>query len=533
MAKNSVKRLHEIISVLTSYGFGFIVDKTLKKGEQSPENLRKSLEELGPTFIKIGQILSTRPDILPARYIEELSKLQDSVPPESLQDINDIFFEEFGLSTDEAFLLFEKEPLASASISQVHKAVTWDKQNVIVKIQRPMILEKMNLDLKLLKKIVSMTKSSFKDSLIDPIEAIEEIEEATAKELNFIYEANHIIEFKKLNSNNAFVNFPNLYHELCSQKILTMENIDGIKIDNITDLNKKGENLDKLAENLGIAYGKQIFIDGYFHGDPHPGNILVHNGIINFIDFGIVGELPPYLRESLNDLIISMASKDPGKAVSVLLSMGIKRGPLNKNSLYEDIEYLFDLYLSAPLRNIRLASIIQEIFTISKNNNLKMPKELILLARALLIIEGVMAKISPDTKLVQLVVPFIKSQGKKHFIDKIDLEELFYRGLGFGNHILEIPGKIVDISNSMLSGRTKIKLEIHNLSKHLGQLNKMANRLVFSMIVSAMILSSSIIIAAEIGPKFQGISIIGISGYSFAAFLGIWLMISILRSGRL
>ena len=215
--KNSALRLKDIVKIMASYGFRYLVDTKLSKGKRSPANLREAFEELGPTFIKIGQIISTRPDIVPPAYIEELAKLQDSVPPESFEDINSVFMEDFSHSVDELFLEFDKKPLASASIAQVHRAVLKDGREVIVKVQRPHIYEKMKMDISILRRILSVTKVKFKDALIDPKEALDEISLSTEKELNFELEAKNIERFAELNKNVDFIYTPFVVQEMWSQ----------------------------------------------------------------------------------------------------------------------------------------------------------------------------------------------------------------------------------------------------------------------------------------------------------------------------
>lgn len=533
MYKSTIKRFREIVKVLAFYGFGYIVDSTLNKENKSPENLRKAFEELGPTFIKIGQILSTRPDIVSPDYIRELSKLQDNVSPESFKDINKVFFNEFLQSIDDTFLYFEEEPFASASIAQVHNAILKDGRNVIVKIQRPHIDEKMRMDIYILQRIVRLTRTKFADALIDPEEALDELLYATELELNFKNEADNIKTFRELNANVNFVYAPDVIWEISSNRVLTLEKINGFKVDDISKLNEGGYDLNDLARKLALGYLKQILDDGFFHGDPHPGNILIREGKICFIDFGIVGRFSKSLRESLNEALVAAAFKDPNKLISVLMSISIKKGYINKNRLYEDIEYLFDSYLSTSLENIKISVMLQEIFDISKQNNLTLPKELTLLIRSLVILEGVISKISPDIKIIDVAIPYVKSSIKNSLLENMNFEDLILHSIDFAKNSSKIPGKIIELSDSILSGRAKIQFELKHLNRSINELNKMANRLVFGLVVSATVVSSSLILNSNLGPKIWDISIIGILGFFLAAFAGIWLLVSIIKSGKM
>lgn len=533
MYKNSIQRFREIVKILASYGFGYIVDSKLNKENKSPENLRKAFEELGPSFIKIGQILSTRPDIISPEYIRELSKLQDNVSAEDFKDISTVFFNEFLQTIDETFLYFEEEPFASASIAQVHNAILKDGRSVIVKIQRPDIAEKMKMDISILQRIVKLTKNKFGDALIDPEEALNELLNSTELELNFKNEADNIKAFKLLNSNVNCIYAPDVIWEVSSNKVLTLEKINGFKIDDIAKLNENGYDLDDLAQKLALSYLKQVLDDGFFHGDPHPGNILIREGKICFIDFGIVGKLSKALRESLNEALVAAAFKDTNMLISVLFSIGIKKGPIDKNKLYEDIEYLLDSYLSTSLENIKISVMLQEIFDISKHNNLALPKELTLLIRSLVILEGVIAGISPEIKIIDVALPYVKANIKNSMLDNISVEDLLFNSVKFAKDSAKIPGKIIELSDSMLSGRARVQFELKHLNKSINELNKMVNRLVFGFIVAATIVSASLILNTNLGPKVFGISIIGILSFLLAAFAGLWLLISIIKSGKM
>lgn len=533
MYKSSVKRFKEIIRVLAFYGFGSIIDGKLKKKNNYPENLRKAFEELGPTFIKIGQILSTRPDLIPDNYIKELSKLQDSAPEEEFDDIEKVFYKEFNKKISDAFLSFDKKPMASASIAEVYSASLEDGRDVIVKIQRPGIEDKMRLDIYILKKIFSLTKAKFEDAIIDPKEALDEILSSTELELDFKNESENLKKFSDFNKDVAFIYCPYLVKDFCSTRVLTMERIDGFKIDNIEKLNQEGYDTQDVGKKLALSYFKQIFKDGFFHGDPHPGNLLINNGKICFIDFGIMGNLNSSLKSVLNDMIFAIAAKNVGKMVSCIMSIGIKKGYVNRNRLYEDIDYLYASYLSTSLQNIKISVMLQEVFETAKRNNLKLPRDLTILIRGLVIIEGVVAKIAPDVNIMDIAVPYVKSGSKGNLIKEFNPDEMLISGLGFIKNTIKIPETIVELTDSILNGRLKIQLEHNNLQKPVNQLNKMVNRLVFALIVSSMIIGSSLILNSNIGPKIYNISIIGVTGFFFAAVLGIWLLISIIRSGRI
>ena len=533
MRLNSVNRFREIVKVLGSYGFGSIIDYKFNKQKKLPVNLRKAFEELGPTFIKIGQILSTRPDLLSSEYIVELSKLQDSVLPESIETINKIFFDEFSISTTECFEKFYEKPLASASISQVHKATLKDGREVVVKIQRPNIAEKMKLDISILIRLVKFTKARFSEALIDPEEALHEILLTTELELDFNNEVKNISKFKNYNKDVAFLYVPYVIEALSSTKVITMERIYGFKVDDMKKLLIGDYDLDDLGKKLALSYLKQVLQDGFFHGDPHPGNIFIYEGKICFIDFGIMGSLSNSLKLTLNDMISAVAFSDINKMISSLLSIGIKKGYVNRNKLYEDLDYLLLNYLAVSLNNIQISVMLSEIFNIARQNNIRLPRDFTLLIRALVILEGVIATIAPDIKIIDVAIPYVKANNKFSLFTDLDFNTLLIRSYSFMKDSFRLPSKIIELSDSLISGRAKLQLEHKNLSKPISELNKGINRLVFALIISSTIIGSSTLLNSNIGPKIYNISLIGITGFITAAFMGFWLLISIIKSGKI
>lgn len=533
MYKGTIQRFKEIVKVLAFYGFGYIVDNKIKKDNKSPENLRKACEELGPTFVKIGQILSTRPDILPPEYINELSKLQDNVAAQDFESIKTVFENSCGKKIEDVFLRFDKNPLASASIAQVHNAVLKDGRKVVVKIQRPLIREKMKLDLSILYKLASLTKTKFEDALIDPLEAINELMESTKLELDFTNEALNLQKFREFNKNVAFVYAPYVVKELSNSSVLVMERIDGFKINNMARLKKGGYDLDDLGRKFTLSYCKQVFTDGFFHGDPHPGNLLISGGKICYIDFGIVGCFNDSLKSALNDVIYAVAYRDPGKLVAVLMSIGIKKGYVNRNKLYEDIDYLFASYLSTSLQNIKISSMLQEVYECASSNNIKLPKDLTILIRALILVEGVAAEISPDINILDIVVPFVKEGSISKLIKETTFDQVLLRTYNFVRSSSYLPSKIIELSDSLISGRAKVQLEFSNVDKSINDINKIANRIIFGIIVASLILGSCLILNSNIGPKVSGVSVIGISGFIISGIFGLYLIISIIRSGNI
>lgn len=524
-------RFQEIVKVFISYGFGYIVDSKFNSNRRSPENLRKAFEELGPTFIKIGQILSTTPDLLPREYINELTKLQDSAPEEDFESIKDIFEESIGRKIYDCFIYFSKTPTASASIAQVHEAILNDGRAVIVKVQRPNIYKLMKTDIEVLKKIIKFSKDRIDIDFVDPMSVLEELEATTEKELDFLDECKSIARFRKNNENIAPIYAPDIIEELCSDKVITLEYINGFKINNSEMIKREGYDNKEIAKKLALSYCKQIFDDGFFHGDPHPGNLLISSGKICFIDFGITGELDEGLKEWLNKAMLSVATGDKSKLVDFILAIGIKRGKINKGSLYEDISYLFTTYLNTSLKNIKMAVLLEEVFNIVQRNNIQFPRELVILFRGLVILEGVVAEVDPQLDIISVVTSFIKGKNKLFLLKDVKEEELVLSAYSLFRDSSRIPSKVVETLSSISEGRAKINFNITDLEESISHISNMVNRLVGALLIASLIIASSLIISNNVGPIYKGLSLMGIVGYIIAAIFAIFLLIAVVRDG--
>lgn len=533
MRRSTFNRFREIVRVLTYYGFGYIVEGKRVSKKQKAENFRKAFEELGPTFIKIGQILSTRPDIISEEYIIELRKLQNDVIKVPVADIKKVFHEDLGKEISECFIEFQEIPIASASVSQVHEGILKNGQKVVVKVQRPNIKELMDQDMRILMKLANMAKGRFKETLVDPLEALKEIRDTTERELDFKIEKDNIKKFQKYNKDVVPLYIPRVYDEYSTTRVLVMEKIEGYKITEKSSLIQEDYDIEDISKKLVSIYFKQIFKDGFFHGDPHPGNILISQNKICFIDFGIMGEISQYLRDWFNEVIIALGKKDINKLIDFIVAIGIKNGKVNKSQLYEDIEGFLDIYLGTSLKNIRISKMLQEIMSISSKNNILMPRDLVVLARSMVIFEGVIAELAPDMDILTMVIAVIGNNDRLFFLKDLNKEDIALKIFKLVDSSIDFPSKVVEFMDSVKGGRSKVNLQISDIDKSMDRLSKMVNRMVFSMIISAMIIGSSLIIDYKGTPQVYGVSVIGLMGFFIAAILGIWLIISIIKSGTI
>ncbi|MEQ8197063.1 MAG: AarF/UbiB family protein [Clostridiaceae bacterium] len=533
MESTTLNRFKEIMSVLTQYGVGFIIEGKAENKKQQAEKLREAFEKLGPTFMKIGQILSTRPDIISEEYIEEFKKLQNDANKLPIEEVKKVFREEMKEDVDKYFMYFNEKPLASASVSQVHEAILKNGQKVVVKVQRPNIDRMMEEDMKILLRIARFLKGRVKGTLIDPLEALNEIKATTEKELDFTIEGENLKRFKECNIKVIPLKVPDMVKGFSTPKILVMEKIEGIKINDKETLINRGYDIDDISEKLVGIYFKQVFKDGFFHGDPHPGNIFISDKKICFIDFGIMGEISPFLKESLNEAIIALANRDINKIIEFILSTGVKRGRVDRNVLYGDVESFLDAYLGSALKNLKVSEMLQEIIDISNKNNILMHKDLVLLARSMVIFEGVITELSPNIEIISMLISTISDGDKYFFLKDMTKEDLMFRFFDFGKSTLAVPTKFMELMDSVKVGRVKFHLQVEDLDKTVHSLNRMVNRMVFALIIASMIIGSSLIIYTKGPIQVYGMSLVGVLGYFIAAVFGIGLIISIIRSGTL
>jgi len=492
-----------------------------------------ALEELGPTFVKIGQILSTRPDILPMEYILELQKLQDDVSPGKFNIMKGFIETELGDSIENIFMEFNTIPIASASLAEVYLAKLYNGEKVVVKVQRPNVKEKMLADIQILKKLAPFINFTATGEVVDMLQVVEELKMATEKELNFTEEMHNIIKFSENNKNIKFIKCPKVYKKYCTDKILVMEYISGIKIDNTEELKAQGYDIHDMATKLTYNYFKQVFEDGFFHADPHPGNILIHENSIAYIDFGLMGTLDLNLRKKFNEVLEGAATGDINLMTKSIVKIGIKKGPIDINKLYEDIEIMYTSYIDESIYDYDIPQILEQIIIICKNNNIHMPKDIVLLVKGMMIFQGVLAKIDKDLTLMDIALPYFEEQMLKSNLKDMNFSQALIKLYLSVKSSLELSSKSLELINSFLDGRAKLNLEIKNMDENFNEINKMVNRLIFAIIVAGLLVSSSLVINANVGLKIYGISAIGIVGYLGAGVAGLLLLISILKSGKL
>jgi len=500
-----------------------------------PERLRHTLEELGPTYIKLGQMLSTRPDIMPPEYIVELSKLLDSAPPAAGDEIAKIVEEELGEPVPDAFKDFDLTPIASASIGQVHLATLHDGSLVVVKAQRPGVEKTIRTDLSILyaeARFLEGRSEALRSYRIANI--VEEFAEALRAEVDYVREGRNAETLRRLSDPEAVI-VPRVYWDLTSRKVITLERLEGIYLSETDRLKAKGYALEEVAARLANVYLTHVFEHGIFHADPHPANILVCDGKLGLVDFGSVGYVSPTLRSQLGDLLFALLQQDADEMVYIIGRMGAISINSDLAGLKGEIQRLMARYYGASLESVPISDFLGDLMTASFRYRVRLPADLALLVRTLLILEGVTRSLDPSFDFTSFVEPFARRLVRQRFSMKRVIEEATHTWRDAESLIHVLPRRVESITDQLDRGALTVGFDLRNLPITIRKLDAMANRLSFSIIVAALVVGSALALTA--GPEvcfripFTEIALpIPQIGFIVAGLMGAWLLFSVMRS---
>ena len=552
-----LNRLRHIAEVLARNGLGFLLDQTelgrflprgwrrrAERADQElermsiPERFRHTLEDLGPTYIKLGQLLSGRGDLLPAEYVQELTKLLDAAPAFPYGDVVTVVEAELGRPPQEVFDFFDPTPIAAASIGQVHRAILPTGEHAVAKVQRPNIEQTVRSDLDLLMRQARfLQRRSEAARTYNLIENVEELSYALLSELDYTTEAQNIDRFYQTYNDDPNLRIPKVYWEYTTRRVLVMEQIDGIKLTELRHLKEEGYDLPAIA-NIGTEfYMKQIFEDGFFHADPHPANVMVSDHQIAILDFGMVGVLSQRMREDMGDMLVAVITQNTEQLITVMVRMGIVTRATNLRELERDLNRMLVRYLGLPLQHMDVAAILGQVLSISFVHNVRLPSDFAMLIRTIIILNSLGNKLDPNYQLVTKLEPSVRRLVQ----DKLSIRRIGTNALrsvsSINTLIQRFPNRLEDLWDQLDEGNLTVGVSVRDLATIIRRVDRIANRLAFAVVVAALIIGSALILRAgpDIKALFQvpGLDLaIPVAQVSFvlAGLTGAWLLWSIMRS---
>jgi len=552
-----LNRLRNIAEILVRNGLGMLLDylefghflppnwrRRAEKADQQlerisiAERVRHTLEDLGPTYIKLGQLLSGRGDLLPPGFAEELAKLLDAAPAFPYDEVAAQIERELGAPPEEVFDTFDQAPVAAASIGQVHRAVLPNGDRVVAKVQRPKIDRMVESDLDLLMRQAHfIERRSEAARRYAPTEIVEELGYALKNELDYTQEAQNIDRFYHAYADDPNIRIPRVYWDYTTKRVIVMEEIQGIKLTELDRLEQEGYDLPAIADIGTRFYMKQIFEDGFFHADPHPANVMAVGNQIALLDFGMVAFLSRRLREDLGDMLVGVITQNTEQVITVMVRMGIVTRATNLRELERDIQRMLVRYLGLPLRQMNIAQILSEIFTISFMHHVRLPSDFAMLIRTIIILNGVGTQLDPNYQLVEVMEPFVRQLVQ----DKLSIRRLGTNALrtieSLSTMAQRFPNRLDDLWDQLDDGNLTVGVSVRDLKMIIQRVDRIANRLAFAVVVAALIVGSALILmggdAIQTLFRIPGLNVsIPVAQVSFilAGLTGAWLLWSIIRT---
>ncbi len=551
-ATKDLSRVHDIASILIRYGFGSFVRAlgiggALERAGRvlhweyaneyvkldTPQRVRRVLEELGPTFIKLGQILATRVDVFSPQYITEFEKLQDQAPPLPFEDLLPQIEEDIGGSIDEIFSAVDKQPLAAASIAQVHKAVLKDGTQVILKIRRPGLRKIIEADLRLLQRIVEIAESESPEfRRFHPREILQQFNLSLRRELDLAGECRNAERVAANLADNPYIVIPKVYWQWTGERINVQEYIQGIQGRDIETIEKNGLDKKLLAERGAGAILKMIMEDGFFHADPHPGNVFyLPENRLAFIDFGMSGRLTEERKEQVVGLLYGMINHEPVRVAEIFEDWSDVY--TDQHALTVEIESFVDQYSSISLKDLSLTAMLSDLMAIFRDHKLILPADLALLIKAYLTLDGLGRYLNPDFNTLVFAAPYVR----KLMLERYRPEAIAKRGWRNLISVVELmssfPKDLRNLLRAARKGAFQVNINVMHIERHVSTIDNAISRLTMGMVTAALIIGSSIIMTVTGGPELFGLPAFGLLGYSFATVSGIWLLFSIWKSGNI
>ena len=554
----NIGRIKEIVNVFLRHGFGQFIEqvnlqrfiplrKRLKFFKRWPEvekhtvpqRLRMVFSELGPSFMKLAQLLSSRPDLITQEYADEFKKLQDKAPPFPAEEAKQTVESELGVSIKDVFPEFEDTPAAAASIAQVHNATLKSGEKVIVKVQRPDIRERIEADTVILAVIARLMLKYIPESkFFNPAGIVDEFSKTVKKELDFVIESRNAQRFKRNFAENPHICIPKVYTDLLSGRVLVMERLEGVRIDDIKGIQSLGLEKSELAKRGVDAYFKMIFEDGFFHADPHPGNVFVmSDGRIALMDFGIVGRLTPEIMENIAGAFLAFFNRDFDGLVNQYIELGLVAEDIDietfKREFKTDLIDICEPLYSLTISEIKIAEYFEILTQVAVKHGLSIPSDLLLMNKTLLILDNIGRQLDPDFNFASAAEPYATKLVKNRMSPERILKRTKENLTEMGDLLINTPKQVSRLLRKTLKDGIRFNVNTLGMEKLIKDIDRSSNRLALSIIVAAIIVGSSLLIQSGIGGEIFGLPAIGAAGFLIAFVLGVALLISILRSGRL
>ncbi len=549
----NIQRYRQIINVFLGYGFGHLVER-LELGAYVdvgrrilrrrpapfeslgfPVRLRLAFEELGPTFVKLGQMLAMQATGLPDELLDELARLHDHATPIPAPTARAEIEQALGRSIDQLFERFDDTPLAAASIAQVHRGALLDGHEVVVKVRRPEIVRTVQTDAHILRDLARLVARHLPElRRYDPQGLVEQLSSTLLKELDFRHEARNLRVFAANMRAQPGISVPRLHRDLVAESVMVLDYVDGIKISDIEALRARGHDLRAIARSGTQAILTQVFRDGFFHADPHPGNLFVKDdGGIAPVDFGMMGRLPRDLRDELALLLIALVRRNRDGIVGFFERTGGFPGDEVPRRFLADVDEILDHYHGVPLGELDINSMAGDLFGAMNRNDIHPPPELVLLLKTLVMHDALGCRLDPELDLVQEATPYIKEILARRYSPERLGGLVADAALDYADFVRVLPRELKGLTTRLRKGRQALVIKHDGLEDFRHEMERSSNRLTLGLVVGAVVIGSAILLATGAGPTLWGVSALGLAGFGAAGFASVWLVVGILRSGRL
>lgn len=542
------KRYRTVLRVLSRHGLGVLGEQLGLTGVRLPrwitgpgadadpgrgERLRRAFEELGPAFVKLGQMLSTRADLLPPDIVSSLERLQDQVAPVDFAQIKTVLEAELGTPLERHFRSISPQPVAAASLGQVHEAVLTTGESVVIKVQRPGVQEQIELDLQVLLGLAGLAvRRSQRARHYDVLGVAHEFAVMLRGELDYRQEGRSADRFRQNFAQDEWVRFPAVYWEQTTDRVLTLERVGGFKVTDREAILRAGLDPAQVAERLAGAIFRMVLRDGFFHADPHPGNLFISpGGHVIFIDLGMVGELTTAMRNNVVDYVIGVVGNDPDKVVQAILQMGVIRGRSNRAALRREVERLQQKYGEIPLKQVEFGPALREILAMARRYNISFPSGYTVLLKAMSTLEAVARQVDPQATMVGLAAPYAELVLQGRLQPERLLERLGRDLVDAGRHTMRIPRQVSRVLTLLEEGELKIAVDHSGLEPTLLRLSLIANRLAIAILLASLIIGTALVAARGEASFLQHYPIAD-AGFLLIGAVGLWLVWSILASQR-